>query len=324
MLKLFKLKNLRYALNLDFIYKINIKFLITLICLSFLGLSVYNNAEGLSNEKIGIQDSFWILVAIIFSLLSIIINAYAWLFLIESLDCKKNNLNIIKIFLNTNIYKYLPGGIWHFVSRFKNLRLEMSMEDSAESILLEPLLMLVSGLIFIPFGSGNLFILILCWSSPLVFLMGFREFIIMKLKSIKSSLFSNFKDINKISRLKDIKRTRKLVYPYRAILVELIFILARYIGFLCCLKAFSIETLVAQEFLISSFSLAWVVGLVVPAAPGGLGIFESIILLGLGSQLPEAPLLASLLCYRLVSTLADVLAAFIYPLGRLVLNPKSN
>ena len=73
-----------------------------------------------------------------------------------------------------------------------------------------------------------------------------------------------------------------------------------------------------------TFALAWVVGLVVPAAPGGLGVFESIILLGLGSKLPEAPLLASLLCYRLVSTLADVLAAFIYPLRRLILNIKLN
>ncbi len=324
MTKLLKFRNLRYSFNSDFIYKINIKYLVTLICLSFLGFSIYNNAEDLRNETIGIQDSFWIVVAIIFSLLSIIINAYAWMFLIESLDCKRNNLNIIRIFLNTNIYKYLPGGIWHFVSRFKNLRLEMSIENSVESILLEPLLMLVSGLIFIPFGSWNLSVLILCWSSPLIFLIGFRELIIRILKSIKSSIFSNFKEINETNRSQNINRASKSVYPYRALFLELIFIFARFIGFLCCLKAFSIETLISQGVLISSFSLAWVVGLVVPAAPGGLGIFESIIFLGLGSQLPEAPLLASLLCYRLVSTLADVLAAFVYPLRRLIFKIKSN
>ncbi len=68
----------------------------------------------------------------------------------------------IKIFLVTNMYKYLPGGIWHFVSRFNTLRLELSTEKSVESILLEPLLMLVAGLIFIPFGSFNIAINILC------------------------------------------------------------------------------------------------------------------------------------------------------------------
>ena len=316
MIKFLKLKNLINYLHLDFIYKANIKLLVTLISLSFLGISIYNNAEGLSNETIGIQESIWIIVAILFSFLSIIINAYAWMYLIESLDCKKNNLSIVKIFISTNIYKYLPGGIWHFVSRFKTLRLQMSIEDSIESILLEPVLMLVSGLILIPFGSWNLSILILCWSSPLVFLIGFRELIIRILKSIKSSIFSNFKEIDQRNRTQNIKRARKLIYPYRALFVELIFILARFIGFLCCLKAFSINTLISQDILISSFSLAWVVGLVVPAAPGGLGVFESIILVGLGSRLPEAPLLASLLCYRFVSTLADVLAALIYPLRR--------
>ena len=54
-----------------------------------------------------VKDSFWIVAAIIFSFLSIIINAYAWKYLIESLDCKTNNLNIVRIFINTNIYNLL-------------------------------------------------------------------------------------------------------------------------------------------------------------------------------------------------------------------------
>ena len=96
------------------------------------------------------------------------------------------------------------------------------------------------------------------------------------------------------------------------------FILARFIGFLCCLKVFSIETLISKGVLISSFSFAWVVGLVVPAAPGGLGVFETVILFGLGSHLPEPPLLASLLCYRFISTISDIFAALIYPSIRLL------
>jgi uncharacterized membrane protein YbhN (UPF0104 family) len=63
--------------------------------------------------------------------------------------------------------------------------------------------------------------------------------------------------------------------------------------------------------------LAWIIGLIVPAAPGGLGVFESVILFSLSSHLPEAPLLASLLCYRLVSTVSDILAALIYPVKKI-------
>ena len=104
-----------------------------------------------------------------------------------------------------------------------------------------------------------------------------------------------------------------MFYPYKPLFVEILFILFRFLGFLCCIKAFSFGTLISQGELISTFSLAWISGLVVPAAPGGLGVFESVILVSLGSSFPEASLLASLLCYRLVSTIADIFAALIYP-----------
>ncbi|WP_269609836.1 lysylphosphatidylglycerol synthase transmembrane domain-containing protein [Prochlorococcus marinus] len=300
------------------ISKINIKLLITLICFAFLGTSIYGNLESLSNQTIGRQQILWLLGAVLISFLSIIINAYAWKLLINNIGCNTNKLNIIKIFLASNIYKYLPGGIWHFVSRFNTLRLELSTEKSIESILLEPLLMLVAGLIFIPFASYNILIFIFCWSSTLFFLPVFRQFLIKKLSAMKA----NF--LIKIDQPKDRELAKnnqnisiRMFYPYKPLFVEIIFVLSRFLGFLCCMNAFSIGSLISQGQLISTFSLAWIIGLIVPAAPGGLGVFESVILYSLGSHLPEAPLLASLLFYRLVSTISDILAALIYPVKKL-------
>ena len=108
-----------------------------------------------------------------------------------------------------------------------------------------------------------------------------------------------------------------MFYPYKALFVEIIFILFRFIGFLCCINAFFIGSLTFHGDLISSFSLAWVIGLIVPAAPGGLGVFESVILFSLGSHFPEASILASLLFYRLISTISDICAALIYPVKKL-------
>ena len=300
------------------ISKINIKLLITLICLAFLGASIYDNFESLSNQTISRQVILWLLGGIIFSFFSIIINAYAWMLLINNIGYKSKSLNIIKIFITTNIYKYLPGGIWHFVSRFNTLRLELSTEKSAEIILLEPLLMLVAGMIFIPFRGVNISIFILCWSSTLVFLPTFRQLLIKKLKVIKVTIFTNADNLKDTNQSKNNQDTStRIFYPYKPLFVEIIFIFFRFLGFLCCIKAFLIVTLVSQGQLISSFSLAWIIGLVVPAAPGGLGVFESVIMFSLGSHLPEAPLLASLLCYRLISTISDIFAAFIYPVKKL-------
>ena len=62
---------------------------------------------------------------------------------------------------------------------------------------------------------------------------------------------------------------------------------------------------------LAGFALAWTVGLVVPGAPGGLGVFEAVLLLRLSVALPEAPLLAVALSYRLTSTAADLLGAWV-------------
>ena len=313
-----KFESKRKDIILGIIPKINIKLFITLFCFAFIGSSIHGNFQALSRQSIASEEILWLLLGIIFTFLSIIINAYAWKLLIKNIGCNSNKINIVKLFLSTNIYKYLPGGIWHFVSRYNAMRLEFSTEKSIESILLEPLLMLVAGFIFIPFGGLSISTFIICWSSTLVFLPAFRKFLIKKLKIIKASIFTNndhIKDGNLIQNNKKIPV--KIFYPYTPLFVEIIFIYFRFLGFLCCLNAFSIASLISQGELISSFSLAWIIGLVVPAAPGGLGVFESVILFGIGSHLPEAPLLASLLCYRLISTISDIFTALIYPVRKL-------
>ena len=60
---------------------------------------------------------------------------------------------------------------------------------------------------------------------------------------------------------------------------------------------------------LAAVGLAWTAGRVVPAAPGGLGVFEAVLLFRLGTLVPEAPLLAVALSYRLIVTLADLIAA---------------
>ena len=135
---------------------------------------------------------------------------------------------------------------------------------------------------------------------------------------MKATVFSNIDKANdRNSAQTNINISIKIFYPYKSLFIEIIFIFFRFVGFLCCMNAFSIGSLISPLELTSYFSLAWIIGLIVPAAPGGVGIFESVILFALGSQIPEVSLLAALLCYRLVSTISDILAALVYPVKRL-------
>jgi len=53
--------------------------------------------------------------------------------------------------------------------------------------------------------------------------------------------------------------------------------------------------------------LSWSLGLVVPAAPGGVGVFEACLLFLIGRNIPQHAILVSLIYFRVISTSADLL-----------------
>jgi hypothetical protein len=102
---------------------------------------------------------------------------------------------------------------------------------------------------------------------------------------------------------------RLTAYPWLPLLAQLAFVLLRFAGFACCVWAFDLQQTVPWTIWLSGFAFAWTLGLVVPGAPGGLGVFEAALLLRLSLALPEPAVLAVALSYRLVVTFADLLAA---------------
>lgn len=111
-------------------------------------------------------------------------------------------------------------------------------------------------------------------------------------------------------------------YPLVPLAGELAFVLVRFSGFACCVLAFDVAPLLPWNQWLGGFALAWTLGLVVPGAPGGLGVFEAALLLRLGGLVPEAPLLAIALSYRLVTSLADLLGAATAELDQRLARPR--
>jgi hypothetical protein len=105
-------------------------------------------------------------------------------------------------------------------------------------------------------------------------------------------------------------------YPWPPLLAQLVFVLLRFSGFACCVLAFELQGSLEWSGWLAGFALAWTAGLVVPGAPGGLGVFEAVLLLRLGMAVPEAQLLAVAISYRAVVTLGDLLADGVARLDR--------
>ena len=302
-----------------------LKFWITIISISFLAASIFSNIDQLQEVDINRNHFIWLCLGVIITSTSIIINGLAWKTLVDWIGIGDIKINYLRIFVETNVYKYVPGGVWHFVVRVKELNNYMTHQKSLISVLLEPLLMLVSCLILIPFSGINKWLSIICFLSLLVFHPLLINPVYKRLQLFKASQIEDAlpNSLPSNSSLKiDIRNTG---YPLFPLFVEVGFILMRFGGFWCCLNAFSIHELTSLTQWIGYFSLAWGVGLVVPAAPGGLGVFESTFLIIVADKIPAAPLIATLLCYRIISTISDfIILINPYSLARVTNNVKIN
>nr|WP_320675460.1 lysylphosphatidylglycerol synthase domain-containing protein [Prochlorococcus sp. MIT 1341] len=292
---------------------VDIRIIITFTCIGFVLYSLIDNASQLS--QINLEGKTFILLSFgaIFSWISLIINAIAWKILINWQGYKVQNISLVSLFLRSNILKYLPGGVWHFIERIRVLRMNLGGSSAISAVLFEPILMVVAALLWVPFGGWQAGLAVCCCLPPVVLLPRCRKPVLKLFRKLKlkqmEKIEKEFIESTNFSKVVD-EGTK---YPFAPLGWEMLFIFFRFVGFWFCLKAFSITTQIAFGQWLAAFVIAWTGGLVVPAAPGGVGVFEAIIFLRLGALVPEAPFLAALIAYRVVSTLADVLAAFMNP-----------
>jgi len=244
-------------------------------------------------------------LSFLFCILSIYLNAYAWKYIVRWFGKEFKSNNLVSFYVLTNILKYVPGGVWHFVERFNFIKKISNPQTALYSTLVEPYFMLSGSFLLASMGlifSPLYFFLIF----PLVFLN--RKFIFLILK-----ILGFFKGkVLEVLRLPNTKGQFEerinivTFFPSRALFLEICFVLSKFIGFYICLNTFYTSNTLNIIFLLVIFSLSWSLGLVVPAAPGGVGVFEACLLLFVGKSIPQNIILISLVYFRVISTSADL------------------
>ena len=248
-------------------------------------------------------------LSFLFCVLSICLNAYGWKYIVRWFGKELKINNIVSFYVLTNILKYVPGGIWHFVERFNFIKKTSNPQIALYSTLIEPYFMLSGsfllaslGLMFSPFY----FFFIL----PLAFLN--RKFIYIVLKGLGSFKGKIF-EVLRLENSKDpFEKKINIIsfFPTRALLLEIGFVLSKFIGFYFCLNTFYTSNTPNIIFLLIIFSLSWSLGLIVPTAPSGVGVFEACLLFFVGRNIPQNTILITLIYFRVISTAADLLLSF--------------
>ena len=256
-------------------------------------------------EKNGINLS----LSFLFCILSIYLNAYAWKYIVHWFSKEIKSDNLVSFYVLTNILKYVPGGIWHFVERFNFIKKISNPQIALYSTLIEPYFMLSGSFLLASLGiifSPIYFFLIL----PLVFLNRKLIYLVLKrLGSFKGKVFEILRIANSNEQLE--KRINIIsFFPTRAFLLDIGFVLSKFIGFYICLNTFYTNNTLNIIFLLVIFSLSWSLGLIIPAAPSGVGVFEACFLFFVGRNIPQNIILVSLVYFRVISTSADLFLSF--------------
>jgi uncharacterized membrane protein YbhN (UPF0104 family) len=291
---------------------------VTLASFGFLLAALLAHGRQLLELSLDGQGWCWLLLGVGISLLSLVVNGLAWGVGLQWLGLQPRWVPLVLLFLSSNLRKYLPGGVWHLVARVRALHgadgeahalvaAPLAIPQALMAVLLDVLLMAVAALALLPFGGWQAGLGLLGLLPLLVLLPRWLNPLMLRLEQQRARQLA-------ARGLLDVAPEDLPAalpgYPWPPLLAELVFVLLRFAGFACCVQAFDLSFAIGWGGWLAGFALAWTAGLVVPGAPGGLGVFEAVLLIRLAVVVPEAPLLAVVISYRLVSTLADLTAAF--------------
>ena len=250
-------------------------------------------------------------IALGVTLLAHIWAGWVWTWIFRELNQPVPSSQFIQVYLKTNIAKYLPGNVWHYYGRISaTITAGVSPSTATLSVLLEPLLMAAAALVVVLLGiqptAANSRITL--QMLPILGLAAVLIAVHPRFLNIAISSLGRLKAKTVGSTAVDANRQLQR-YPLRPLLGELGFIVLRGTGFLLTLLALSPLEWRQIPLLLGAFSLAWLLGLVVPGAPGGLGVFEATAIALLDQSFSPGLVISAIALYRLVSILAEAAGA---------------
>lgn len=251
----------------------------------------------------------FMVISFLLYLIVLYISSAFWSYLVQSFSDKKysKRSELMVVYAKSNIAKYLPGNFMQFVGR--NIlahKLGYKHSDIFLSTLYDILYVLISGVFLLVFIStlsldnipfinnisipNNVFLLLA--ATILVFA-------IIVLATFKSQV------IQFIQKYKFVERTKGsfLIGIFVYVLIFLILGLANLILLNLFASQFS---LLDYYNILFVFVISWLIGFIIPGAPGGIGIREAgfILLLSQNYQIMVVTLIPIL--FRIINIIGDV------------------
>ena len=216
---------------------------------------------------------------------------------------------VVSIYCSSNLYKYLPGNIMHFVGRnrlaieAKSLRHEQVMFTTLTEILFlcfsAAIISAICLFNFITELLPHIYIpsyVFAALGTVLIVVVIFSALFRRLLSKLLTRFFEIMKRFRPVTALK-----------YLGLLILQLLVAATvYLMVLLLLGQPITADLVPM--VIGLFVLSWLIGFLMPGAPGGLGVREAIMIMFLGGTINQNILVSSAVIHRVVCITGDLSA----------------
>jgi uncharacterized membrane protein YbhN (UPF0104 family) len=271
-----------------------LKILTTTIALVFLAYIFLDSYTDVKSSRI--FDSPWIILDIIFLTLihssSLFFVAHNWHRILNFLAKKKLPKFTIWVWIESNIYKYIPGNIANYFVRYFYLKkLYITDKLIIKSFFIEAIFLSISSFIFgtilfIFLGKTSIFNYFPLFNFDLI-LFGFMAFLITLIYLFKY------------------KYSYSLLFVNLSIYYLLFFISIGFCAFY--ILNFLLEIDISILIIVAIYSFAWLGGFIIPGAPAGIGIRESLFVILSNGIILKADALLLILLLRFISICGEIL-----------------
>lgn len=239
--------------------------------------------------------------------LLLVLLAWAWRDLLKAAGAQVGSfLAPFEVYSRSQIGKYLPGNVFHFVGRqVLGIRKGWSHTELGAASVFENILLILAASACTVFGVTSWYQRELSqgpaaslWIAPIVVLIAWGSLIAL----------GRFTRLKKSDRFAAFRKLATSSVLFRAWVLQVTFFVGCGI-LLWTLAHWRIPGLDLRDLpvFLFAFSVSWLVGFVSPGAPGGIGIREVMLTLTLRKVIPEADTLLLGALLRLVTTGGDFL-----------------
>lgn len=235
--------------------------------------------------------------------------ALAWQRILENLTGKKIEYwTAYKIYVKANLGKYIPGNVMHYVER--NIfagQIGLGQTEVALTSALEIITLIVAAVILS---------IILSFEKLLVILEEIItiKYIVMILIAILLVIITLCICLKRVLKLKMLVSKMKKISFWKMFLVNILIdmLALLLLGMIMVMLVWSMGQVHCQlsdvKVIITAYIIAWLLGFVVPGAPGGIGVREFVLtVITEGTSLGKAVLLAAVV-HRIVTVASDIIS----------------